>query len=387
LAIAKTDNQATAVPGTPVTYSIVVTNTGAVTVTNAAVADAFPASLTGVTWSCTPSAGSSCTSGSGDINTTVTLAPGGTVTFTASGSILASATGILVNIASVAAPIGVADTNLANNSQTDTDTLTPVADLSISKSDTPDPVNAGATLTYTLSVNNAGPSMATSVTVTDTLPGGVTFGNATGSGWSCGENSGVVTCTRANLGVGAAPNIVITVTAPANGGNITNNAGVTSTTTDANPGNNTTSADTTVTPVADLSITKTDTPDPVNANVTLTYTLSVNNAGPSTATSVTVTDPLPPGMSFVGATGTGWACSTGVSGVTCARANLAVGAAPDITLVATAPLTNGTLVNQATVSTATNDPNAANDVASTSTTVLTVLANYQLFLPLILRAP
>ena len=49
------------------------------------------------------------------------------------------------------------------------------------------------------------------------------------------------------------------------------------------PGNNSASATTTVTPVADLSLTKSDSPDPVLAGELLTYTLGVHNAGPSSA--------------------------------------------------------------------------------------------------------
>src|SRR3990172_2142212 len=73
------------------------------------------------------------------------------------------------------------------------------ADLSITKTDSPDPVVAGAPLTYTLSVRNAGPSDATTVTVTDTLPGGVTNVSASGDGWTCLQ---AVTCTRPILGAG-----------------------------------------------------------------------------------------------------------------------------------------------------------------------------------------
>jgi uncharacterized repeat protein (TIGR01451 family) len=47
-----------------------------------------------------------------------------------------------------------------------------VADLSITQADDPDPVSAGANVTYTLSISNAGPSTATNLTVTDTLPAG-----------------------------------------------------------------------------------------------------------------------------------------------------------------------------------------------------------------------
>ncbi len=112
------------------------------------------------------------------------------------------------------------------------------ADLSISKADTPDPVNAGATLTYTLNVTNAGPETATDVSVTDTLPVGVTDVSASGVGWTC-SGTGPVTCTIGSLPVGAALPITITVTAPAAGGTISNTATVSSATADPNPNNNT----------------------------------------------------------------------------------------------------------------------------------------------------
>ena len=49
------------------------------------------------------------------------------------------------------------------------------ADLSITKSDSPDPVVAGSQLTYTITVTNAGPSTAHAVNVTDDLPAGTTY--------------------------------------------------------------------------------------------------------------------------------------------------------------------------------------------------------------------
>jgi hypothetical protein len=60
--------------------------------------------------------------------------------------------------------------------------------------------------------------------MTDTLPPGVTFVGAGGSGWNCTQTSGVVTCTRSALAPGAAPDIVITATAPLTDSVITNTA-------------------------------------------------------------------------------------------------------------------------------------------------------------------
>ena len=94
------------------------------------------------------------------------------------------------------------------------------ADLSITKTDSPDPVTVNQNLTYTIGVNNAGPDDASAVKVVDTLPSGVTFVSATGTNWTCNNASGTVTCNRTggNLPPGAAPNITIVVTAPATAG-------------------------------------------------------------------------------------------------------------------------------------------------------------------------
>jgi len=133
----------------------------------------------------------------------------------------------------------------ACNAPNETSVVIAQADLSITKTDNPDPVNAGATLTYTVTVTNGGPSTAANVQVTDNLPAGVTFQSASGTGWTCVQAGGVVTCTRGIVAPGGAPPITITVT-PAICGTITNRATVSSTTIDPNAANNTATENTTV---------------------------------------------------------------------------------------------------------------------------------------------
>ena len=124
LSITKTDGVASINQGGSLTYTIVVSNAGPNAATGATVTDNLPASLTGVTWTCTASAGSSCpASGSGNIAASVNLANGGSATFTVSATLSATATGNLVNTATVAAPASVIDPNAANNSATDTDLI------------------------------------------------------------------------------------------------------------------------------------------------------------------------------------------------------------------------------------------------------------------------
>jgi uncharacterized repeat protein (TIGR01451 family) len=255
------------------------------------------------------------------------------------------------------------------------------ADLSLTKADSPDPVYAGETLTYTLSVSNIGPSEAANLTVTDILPAGVTFQSANGHDWTCAEASGVVTCTRANLAVGTAPDITITVTAPSSTGDITNTAAVTADTQDPVSGNNIGSATTTVEASADLSLTKADSPDPVYAGETLTFTLSVSNAGPGEAANLTVTDTLPSGVAFQDATGDGWTCAEASGVVTCTRAALGVGDAPNITITVAAPSSAGDITNSAAVTSDTHDPDEINN----SDDVITTIILWKTYQPLIIK--
>ena len=126
LAITVTDGQIVAAPAAPLTYTITVTQAGPSSAPLAQVSDTFPATLSGVTWSCTATAGSSCgaPSGTGNITQPVSLLPGGSATFTAGAVLSLSASGTLANTASVAAPAGVADPVSGNNADTDVDNVT-----------------------------------------------------------------------------------------------------------------------------------------------------------------------------------------------------------------------------------------------------------------------
>jgi len=129
--------------------------------------------------------------------------------------------------------------------------LAAVADLALTLSDSSDPVTAGMSLTYTVGLNNAGPDQAHNVTVTDTLPAEVTFESASGTGWNCGESSGIVTCSRSSLALGAAPDISIVVsTDPDGSGSISNLAMVTSASFDGNSVDDSASESTTISPTA-----------------------------------------------------------------------------------------------------------------------------------------
>ena len=125
LKVTVTDGRSKCTPGQSNTYTIVVTNNGPSDVTGAAVTDNFPAMFNGVSFTATQTGGASgfTASGTGNINDRVTMPVGSTVTYTATGTISPLATGTLSDTVTVTAPAGVTDTNLANNSATDTDTI------------------------------------------------------------------------------------------------------------------------------------------------------------------------------------------------------------------------------------------------------------------------
>jgi hypothetical protein len=291
LAITKTDGVTTAVPGGSVTYTITASNAGPSAATGATVADTFPAAINpGAMWTCVGAGGGICTAaGSGNINDTVNLPAGGSVTYTVTATIAAGATGSLVNMANVTVPMGVMDPNTGNNSATDTDTLTPQADLAITKTDGVTTVSQGGTTTYTITASNSGPSNAPGANVADTFPAGITSAN-----WSC-MGSGGGTCTLSGSGsindtvnLPAGGSVTYTVIANISGsatGSLSNTATVTAPggVTDGNTGNNSaTDTDTiSILPVLTINDARLTEGDEGTTNMTFTVTLSSSSANAS----------------------------------------------------------------------------------------------------------
>jgi uncharacterized repeat protein (TIGR01451 family) len=122
---------------------------------------------------------------------------------------------------------------------------------------------------------------------------------------------------------------------------------------------------------ADLSITKSDSPDPVTEGGQLTYTVGVTNAGPDPATDVTVTDDLASSdFDLISVTPSQGSCDTqGAQNITCNLGTLASGATANITILVTAKKP-GTVTNTASVTTSEPDPQSANNTVTESTTVL-----------------
>lgn len=157
LAVTKTDSRLAVDRGEVTNYVIGVSNAGPSVAVNAHVYDTFPTSLTGITWTCTASAGGSCSgTGTGNISDTVTIPVGGTLTYLVSATVGAGTTTSVVNRATVVEPTGVVDLDTTNNSATDTDVLNL---LGLDKTSTSSSYNTlGAVINYLYTLTNNGTS-------------------------------------------------------------------------------------------------------------------------------------------------------------------------------------------------------------------------------------
>jgi len=380
LSIANSDGVATATPGGSVTYTIAAANTGPSAAPGVTVTDTFPAVLT-CSWTCSGSGGGTCAaSGSGNINALVNLPNGGSVTYTATCSIPKDATGSLVNTASVTAPGGVLDPNPVNDSKTDTDTLVPQNDLSITNSDGVATATPGASVNYTITAANAGPSDAPGSNVSDAFPASLTCT------WTCGgANGGSCTASGSgnindtvNLPVGGSVTYMATCSiAPAATGSLINTASAATAigATDPTPANNSATDTDTLAPQANLSIINTDGVTTAIPGGSVTYTITAaNTSGPSAAPGATVTDAFPASLTCT------WTCAGSNGGTCTASGSGDIGDTVDlpttgnVTYTASCSISasaTGSLANMASVAPAAGvtDPTPGNNSATDTDTL------------------
>ena len=246
------------------------------------------------------------------------------------------------------------------------------ADLTLTKSHAGSFTQGQTGAKYTITVRNAG-GIATSgsVTVTDTLPTGLTATAISGSGWTC--TLGTLTCTRSDVLAASASYPAITVTV-----DVANNApaSITNTATVSGGGevlttNDTANDVTAVVQFPDLTVTKSHTGSFTQGQTGASYTIAVSNAaGVATSGSVTVTDTLPVGLTATAIGGSGWTCTLGT--LTCTRSDALAASAsfPAITLtVDVANNAAASITNTATVSGG-GELITANDTANDVTTVV-----------------
>jgi uncharacterized repeat protein (TIGR01451 family) len=383
MAISVTDSPDPVSPDGDITYTVQVTNNGPDAATNASMSVfnnnslRFQSVTTPAGWSCSAPAVDAapvftCTNPS--------FANGASSTFTVVLRAYKSVIGINDTTLQTTFTAGSAnaDPNNANNSETETTAyVTPDADISVTNSDSPDPVVSGATITYTQSISNGGPDAAPNATFSQVLQASVGFQSiTTPAGWSCTTPavgaSGLVNCTNPSFASGATANFTLVVNVIATSGTVTST--VTGGSSVQDPDNADTSATVTTTilsPVtAELAITKSTTADGAAAGSSYPYTITLTNNGPDAAANVVVTDILPAQLLFQSiSVPAGFNCTTpavGANGtITCTRATMASGTTSIFTLIVkVAGNAVGTINNNATASSDTLDSNTGNNSGS-----------------------
>ena len=352
------------------TYTITVSNAGPSTATAVTVSETMtlPAGVTLV--SVTPSQGTFVA----PIWTLGTLAPSASATLTVVLTASASTAAGTDVVCDTAAVTGAAEplVNTGNDSDSECTSVNRQVDMVVSKTESIDPVVAGSgigNLTYVVTVANNGPSDASGIALSEvlTLPAGVTLASATPSQGSFASP----TWTVGGLASGTSATLTVVLTASAAATPGTDVICDTATLTAVNEsqvatGNESDTECTSITVSADLAITKIDDADPPPSGSDLTYTLTVINNGPSDATGVVVTDPLPAATTYVsdtcgGANTPPWTWNIGA---------LANGASVscDVT-VSINPTPPASISNTASVTATTNDAVPGNNSDTEDTTL------------------
>ena len=381
LAVSKT-GPASIVAGTNGTYVITITNSGASDAQSVSINDLLPAGMTFVSQSEQAGDPAFTLSHTGNqiTDTISTLAAGATAHISVVAGVNANAANGAILNQTASATTATSESSPSNNSATVVTTVATSADLSVVKSG-PTSVTAGNNATYNLVVTNNGTSDAQSVSLSDLLPAGMTFvsqSQTVGTGFTLSHNGSQVTDTMATLAAGATDTIQIVGHINANaasGAVLAQTATISSSTTDPTSANNTSTVNSTVATSADLVLTKTG-PASLTAGTNGSYLITVTNNGASDAQSVSISDLLPAGLTFVSQSeqngDPAFTLSNNGSQITDTIATLAAGASAHLTVVTHVPsgVVEGTnLAQTATVSAATSDPSSANNSATVNTTI------------------
>ncbi|MDR1703757.1 MAG: DUF11 domain-containing protein, partial [Clostridiales bacterium] len=360
----KSSNKSTAGIGETVEYSVTLKNTGINPLTNVTVRDAVPDGFTFVPGSVVVNGilESNANPGTG---LPVPDIPGGgnlTVTFLARADRI-PAVNPAVNSAAVTysySPVNGGIPDVYNRTTNPVSIRILQADISVTKTSYPNPVQAGTRITYTVSVVNNGPTEAQSVVLTDTPPEAIEnpeYSSDGGETWQAWGGS----LALGDMASNARRDVIIRgKVSNSAAGSLINTAIAASPTPDPNPDNNTVTEITPVITSADVSITKKADKNPAEAGGVLTYTLTITNNGPNDAQNVVVTDNVPAAL-----TAAEYSSDGGVSwnpwGGSLALGTAPSGAALEIRLRGTVSgAAAGSISNTAAVTSSTPDPNPDN---------------------------
>lgn len=289
-------------------YRLTLTNTTATTVTGIEVTDNLPPNFNPGTLP----AGVALDTTTADPNDLIwsiaTIAGLGTATVdipitVATTATLGSTTNTATIDVSTTGLAGFNDTNPNNNTSSVPITVEPRYDLRVTKTNNLTALTTGQTFTYTLQAINDGPSSATNVTISDTLPSTLEFISST-AGSATGQAFTANVGTLASGATSTAVNVVVRVRSSATGANIANTASVAADTpAQESNGNNNTATDTDpLTRTVTLNVNKDDSVDPVALGANFNYIVTAFNSGTADTANTLFTDVLPTGVEFVSGT-------------------------------------------------------------------------------------
>jgi uncharacterized repeat protein (TIGR01451 family) len=296
--------------GGTLTYRLALTNNSSTTVTGIEVFDNFPLGFTLGTLPSGVAADGTTVDPNDVIWSIASLAGGATTTVDIPVTVSATAAlGLTPNTATIDVSTnglaGFNDTVSTNNTSTVNVTVEPRYDLRITKTNNLTALATGQTFTYTLTAINDGPSSASNVTISDTLPSTLEFisstaGSATGQTFTA--NVGTLISGASSTGV----DVVVRVRSSATGASIANTATVTAdnaNTQETSTSNNSATDTDPLTRTVTLNITKDDSTDPVIAGgANFDYIITAFNSGNADTPNTVVTDVLPTGLEFVSGT-------------------------------------------------------------------------------------